>query len=822
MNARVTPPAPRVFSPQQLACTDWAQNGSGSAFIEAVAGAGKTSTLIEMLAVTRGSVAFAAYNTKIASEIKLKIAARSNPDHPDYDPRIAALGNKLRVGTFHSFGFQAWRRLHPSVKSGPEAAREKADMTREKLDENKVPKGMQAFVLKLVSLAKQRAIGLHGSIDDESLWYAIVDHFDLAYEIEEETSAFEPGLDTAPSTVAEGIKWAIRSLKYHIALAPKVIDFDDMIYMPVVSGCRLWENDWILVDEAQDTNPCRRALARKMLRRGGRAAFVGDRAQAIYGFCHPAGVPVLTADGWRPIEALAKRSPTIVFSTSNDASGWQRGNAVQEVHQYSGHKNLLRLVVKQRSVDLTFHHKVPVKIDRKPVFYTYIMKRNGAYRAGYCASHTTAGNHGKERRFMFSQRCKLEGAEKGWLLASYYTREEAIIAEAKLHMTGIVGASFYYLDDDQVAQLDTPTSRKAALIAIAGHGRSVDFPIWRCDRRHHFEINIPFITEACNIMTNMRVQVLGGWDNRKRGRSRHLGRWEPVGVQVVKNPDPKGRVYGITVKSISESRPPLYAAGKGGGIIVHNTGADSDAIYQIVRDFNCQSFPLTVTYRCPKTVVEMARAVGVSNIEAHETAPQGTTRTIHETEIKGEFASFTVKDAILCRNTKPLVAMAYTLIKAGVACHVEGRDIGAGLLTLVNKFVARDLEQLRDKLETYRDIQTAKLMAKGKEAQAEALTDRVDTIFVIADQCQTVDQLRSKIAAMFVDGDNEKKPTLTLSTVHKSKGREWSRVFVLGRNAYMPSRWARQDWQQVQEANLIYVAYTRAMEELILIDVDPS
>lgn len=537
---------PRVFSEQQLACIDWAQNGTGSAFIEAVAGAGKTTTLIELLAVTKGSVAFAAYNTKIASEIKLKVANRSNSDHPDYDPRIAALGNKLRVGTFHSFGSQAWRRLYPNVKSGPEAAREKAGMTLAKLDENKVPKSMQTFVLKLVSLAKQRAIGLHGVIDDESLWYSIVDHFDLAYEIEDETtspmyhaaSSIE-GNDMVEATVANGVKWAIRSLKYHIALAPKIIDFDDMIYMPVMpvmSGCRMWENDWILIDEGQDTNPCRRALARKMLRRAGRAAFVGDEAQAIYGF----------------------------------------------------------------------------------------------------------------------------------------------------------------------------------------------------------------------------------------------------------------------------------------------TGADADAIQQIIRDFNCQRFPLTVTYRCPKTVVEMARAVGVSNIEAHETAPQGTTRTIHETEIKNEYSSLTAKDAILCRNTKPLVAMAYTLIKAGIACHVEGRDIGTGLLTLVNKFAARDLEQLRDKLETHRDIQVAKLMTKGKESQAEALTDRVDTIFVIADACQTVDELRSKIASMFIDGDNEKKPTLTLSTVHKSKGREWKRVFVLGRNAYMPSRWARQNWQLVQEANLIYVAYTRAMEELVLIDVNPE
>lgn len=42
-------PSPRKFvpSPQQQAVFDWVESGRGNAFIEAVAGAGKTTTLIE-------------------------------------------------------------------------------------------------------------------------------------------------------------------------------------------------------------------------------------------------------------------------------------------------------------------------------------------------------------------------------------------------------------------------------------------------------------------------------------------------------------------------------------------------------------------------------------------------------------------------------------------------------------------------------------------------------------------------------------------------------------------------------------------------------
>ena len=60
---------------------------------------------------------------------------------------------------------------------------------------------------------------------------------------------------------------------------------------------------------------------------------------------------------------------------------------------------------------------------------------------------------------------------------------------------------------------------------------------------------------------------------------------------------------------------------------------------------------------------------------------------------------------------------------------------------------------------------------------------------------------------------------LTLSTVHKSKGREWSHVVLWGRNAFMPSKYARKDWQADQEKNLMYVAVTRAMCRLTEVTV---
>jgi hypothetical protein len=48
----------------------------------------------------------------------------------------------------------------------------------------------------------------------------------------------------------------------------------------------------------------------------------------------------------------------------------------------------------------------------------------------------------------------------------------------------------------------------------------------------------------------------------------------------------------------------------------------------------------------------------------------------------------------------------------------------------------------------------------------------------------------------------------------------WKRVFILGMNKYMPSRYAKKDWQIQQEYNLMYVAVTRSMFELVYVDVE--
>lgn len=62
---------------------------------------------------------------------------------------------------------------------------------------------------------------------------------------------------------------------------PTCIDYNDMIWLPVVKNLLVKTYDLLLVDEAQDLNRCQQELAFKA---GRRLVFVGDRHQAIYGF----------------------------------------------------------------------------------------------------------------------------------------------------------------------------------------------------------------------------------------------------------------------------------------------------------------------------------------------------------------------------------------------------------------------------------------------------------------------------------------------------------------------------------------------------------
>jgi superfamily I DNA/RNA helicase len=514
-------------SEQQMNIFRWVRDGEGHAMVQALAGTGKTTTIIEAIRYMQGSVALVAYNKKIAEELQAKIKNRMGKKRED-----------MRAGTFHSFGFSAWIRRHPGMKMEGDSERSvgywKWDRILELLEIPKPDKPLSRCARKLLSLAKQYGFGIEGIEPDDNpaRWKWLFDHFNLQDELFDEDTGYMPKPDEIEKLMKVAIVLARRALLKGIEIAPEVIDFDDMLYMPLREPtCRIWQYDWVLIDECQDSNPVRRMFAKKMMRAEGRSIWIGDQNQAIYGF----------------------------------------------------------------------------------------------------------------------------------------------------------------------------------------------------------------------------------------------------------------------------------------------GGADSESMNVIQEQFSPTLFPLTTTYRCSLAVVRYARQ-WTPDMEPRPEAPEGAVKTIEAEKLLGE--DLKNSDAILCRNTAPLVDLALKLIRSGRGCKVEGRDIGQNLWKLAERWKrVKTVQILAERLKEYRNVQVAILKKRGKDMQAEQVGDTVDSLLAIIESLPshaTLWDLRQKINGMFGDTEAGKPQTLlTLSTIHKAKGREWPRVFWWGYNVYNPSPYATQEWEKEQEENLMYVAATRPIDTLV-------
>lgn len=258
----------------------------------------------------------------------------------------------------------------------------------------------------------------------------------------------------------------------------------------------------------------------------------------------------------------------------------------------------------------------------------------------------------------------------------------------------------------------------------------------------------------------------------------------------------------------------LIAVGDPNQAIYGFSGADNDALDQVRREFDAETLPLSVTYRCPKAVVSLAQRY-VAGIEAHENNAQGQ---VVDLDYKDLVQTVQPGDAILCRYNKYLVDLAFKLIRHGVPARIEGRAIGAGLVALASKWKVKDLDSLRGRVEGWMQRECKKAQNKGNDTKAMQIEDRGETLLVLIDRAEensihTVSGLRKMVEDLFDDRVVQQKDMVTLCSVHRSKGLEWKRVFLLGRDELM-GRECRQYWQTQQEQNLVYVGITRAQDTL--------
>ena len=181
---------------------------------------------------------------------------------------------------------------------------------------------------------------------------------------------------------------------------------------------------------------------------------------------------------------------------------------------------------------------------------------------------------------------------------------------------------------------------------------------------------------------------------------------------------------------------------------------------------------------------------------------------------------------ILCRNNAPNVALAFALIRQGIGCRIEGRDIGNDLKKLVKKWKkVKNLTEFTIKLHEF----FTREFEKATFAKMQMLEDKLDTMIILIERVQSLGKddlysLEKLITDMFTDTseDGIMPDIVTFSSIHKAKGLEWDTVYWLGDEQFSPSKYAKLDWMLEQERNLQYVACTRAMTNLVHITDCPA
>lgn len=274
-------------------------------------------------------------------------------------------------------------------------------------------------------------------------------------------------------------------------------------------------------------------------------------------------------------------------------------------------------------------------------------------------------------------------------------------------------------------------------------------------------------------------------------------------------------------------------------------GADSTSLDRLKTELNAAEFGLTVTYRCPKAVVAEAARL-VPDYSAAPDAPEGVIETI---PALGGFLNVDKlveaagpDDFILSRSNAPLVRVAMALLRARKRVRVQGKDIGAGLKALVKRLAtgrAKDsVPEFLKKLARWREKEMQRAVDLGREDKAEQIRDRAEVLETLTEGVTGMRELETRLDYLFDDVRNS--GTIVCSSVHRAKGLEAKKVFVLRGTLYPPipcqcghfhprfgggtcqtcgcEQNAPSPARQREEQNIHYVAVTRAIETLVYVD----
>lgn len=259
----------------------------------------------------------------------------------------------------------------------------------------------------------------------------------------------------------------------------------------------------------------------------------------------------------------------------------------------------------------------------------------------------------------------------------------------------------------------------------------------------------------------------------------------------------------------------LFAVGDRNQSCYAFRGAALEAMDDIKTAFTAEELTLSVSFRANQNVTRyINREFPHIKFSCLPAAKEGVIETIYDDKLTSILEN---DDLVLCRVNAPLVSYVFELLRVGRKATIIGRDLASQLTSMVERFAGADggpIVPFLEKLNQYRFFEVKKLNDLGREMAAETLNDKVDTIIAISDNCQITGEVIQRIERIFSQDQGE---GVSFSSVHRAKGLEANRVFIL-RPELMPHPAAEgKPTQEQQEVNIRYIASTRSKDEMYFV-----
>lgn len=241
-------------------------------------------------------------------------------------------------------------------------------------------------------------------------------------------------------------------------------------------------------------------------------------------------------------------------------------------------------------------------------------------------------------------------------------------------------------------------------------------------------------------------------------------------------------------------------------------GADTQSLSRLRKELDAEQLPLTVTYRCGHAIVREAQQL-VPDIEAGPSNPAGVVEMVDYDYLLKHAAP---GDFVLSRLNAPLVSLTLCFLRKGKRARMVGRDIGAGILAVLKRIKCDErtpLETLLQRLDEWESKTVAKYAAYGQTALIDRCRDQAEMIQALAESSDTTSDMMNRIQWLFVEVKEEDQ--ISCSSIHKAKGLEARRVFLLQESLYR-----RGDNEDERACH--YVGITRAIQILSYVTGVPS